>query len=422
MAPKLPRSAYLLIGFTMNLMLGTVYSWSVFKGVLTDKAGSYQASDFMANVPFAVALAMFAIGMVFAGRLVDRHGPAKVAMLGGLLVGAGYMLSFLMDKTPWPLLTLTVSYGIIGGLGIGFAYNPPIATAVRWYPVRKGLASGVVVMGFGLSPLVTAPIATALIASYGLPNTALLLGAVFLVTLVGLGFLMAFPTAYWQPPVEIVTKASKRAWKPFGEVETRDMIRTSTFWGAWLIYALGTAGGFMIIGNAKDIAKIEGGVTDAVLLTAAIQVLAVFNSGGRPLFGRIADVFTPKRALLLMYLVLMGAMGLLAVATSWIPVYAGIALTGMVFGGFLAVMPALSTLFFGTKNSGANYGMLFTGYGLGAIVALFAGSLIKDMSGSYVPAFYIGILLSLAGLALSLLVRPPRPTATRMIEPVPAHA
>ncbi|MFA5896458.1 MAG: OFA family MFS transporter [Thermoplasmata archaeon] len=421
MPPKLPRGAYLLIGFLMNLMLGTVYSWSVFKGVLT--AAPYNASDFMANVPFAVALAMFAVGMVFAGRLVDKHGPAKVAILGGLLVGAGYMLSSLMDKTPWPLVTLTITYGVIGGLGLGFAYNPPIPTAVRWFPARKGLASGIVVMGFGLSPLATAPIATALIGSYGLPNTALILGAVFLVVLVGLGALLAFPPADWQPPAEIITKASKRTWKPFGEVETREMIRTPTFWGAWIIYALGTAGGFMIIGNAKQIAQIEGHVADAVLLTAAVQILAVFNSGGRPLFGRIADVFTPKRALLLMYLVLMGAMGLLAVSTSWIPVYLGIGLAGMVFGGFLAVMPALSTLFFGAKNSGANYGMLFTGYGIGAIVALFAGSLIKDAYGSYVPAFYIGILLSLAGLVLTLLVRPPRPIAARVApERAPARA
>jgi MFS family permease len=422
MPPKLPRSAYLLIGFTINLMLGTVYSWSVFKGVLTDPKGAYQASNFDANLPFAVALAMFAIGMVFAGRLVDKHGPRKVTMIGGLLVGAGYMLSFLMDKTPWPLLTLTITYGIIGGLGIGFAYNPPIAAAVRWFPVRKGLASGLVVMGFGLSPLVTAPIATALIGSYQLPNTALILGAVFVAVIVGLGYFLAFPAPDWQPPAEIAAKASKRTWKPFGEVETRDMIRTPTFWGAWLIYALGTAGGFMIIGNAKDVAKINGGVTDAVLLTAAIQVLAVFNSGGRPLFGRIADVFTPKRALLLMYAVMMGAMALLAVSTSWIPVYLGIGLTGMVFGGFLAVMPALSTLFFGAKNSGANYGMLFTGYGLGAIVALFAGSFIKDLTGSFVPAFYAGIVLCVVGLVISLLVRPPRPVAVRIAEPKAVHA
>jgi len=419
MSFRLPRISYLVIGFVMNLMLGTVYSWSVFKSALTNPSGAYHASNFEANLPFAVALATFAVGMVFAGRLVDKHGPRKVAMLGGLLVGVGYMLSSLMDSTPWPLVTLTITYGIIVGLGIGFAYNPPIPTAVRWYPARNGLASGIVVMGFGLSPLFTAPIANALIGWYGIATASLILGATFLVVLVGLGSLLAFPPADWQPPAEVVAKA-KRAWKALAEVDTRAMLRSPMFWSAWLLYVLGTAGGFMVIGNAKDIAKEIGWITDVVLLTAAVQVLAVFNSGGRPLFGRVADVWGPKQALLLMYAVLLGAMLALAVSTSHVTVYAGIALTGMVFGGFLAVMPALATLFFGTKNLGTNYGVLFTGYGSGAIVALFAGGWIRDILGSYVSAFYAGAILSAVGLLISLRVGPPRPTAARAeVEPEP---
>ena len=412
------RWLVLLIGFTMNVMLGTAYAWSVFKKPLISGFG---ASNFTAMLPFALALAMFSVGMVLAGRLVDRHGPRKVAILGGLLVGSGYMLSSLMDDTPWPMATLTVTYGVVVGLGLGFAYNPPIPTAVRWFPVRKGLASGLVVMGFGLSALFTAPLADYLIGLYGVPNTFLVIGIVFLGILVALGSLLKFPPADWQPPEEIVAK-SKRTWKPMAELTTREMIRTSAFWSAWTLYVLGTAGGFMIIANAKDLAKEVGLVADAVLATAAVQVLAVFNSGGRPLFGRIADLASPKRALFLMYAVLLGAMALLSVANGWIPLYAGIALTGAVFGGFLAVMPALSTLYFGTKHLGTNYGVLFTGYGFGAIVALFASGWIRDTMGSYVPAFYIGILLSLVGLVLSLQVRPPRPTVARLeSEPHPAH-
>src|SRR3990172_4246827 len=152
----LPRASYLAIGFAMNAMLGTAYAWSVFKKPLVSDFG---ATSLTAMLPFALGLAMFSVGMVFAGRLVDRHGPRKVAMLGGLLVGGGYALSSLMDDTPWPMVTLTVTYGVIVGLGLGFAYNPPIPTAVRWFPVRTGLASGVVVMGFGLSALFTAPLA-----------------------------------------------------------------------------------------------------------------------------------------------------------------------------------------------------------------------------------------------------------------------
>jgi MFS family permease len=399
-----------MLGFVMNIMLGTAYAWSVFTQTLKDHFG---ATSFTSMLPFALALALFSIGMVFAGRLVDRRGPRQVAILGGLLLGAGYMLSFLMDRTGYPMETLTITYGIIAGLGIGFAYNPPIAVAVRWYPVRKGLASGLVVMGFGLSALITAPLATWLIGLYGAPTTFLILGVVFLAVVVVLGAFLAFPTGDWQPPTEVVSKAAKthRTWKPVEEVPTREMLRRPAFWVAWILYTIGTAGGFMIIGNAKPIAQQVGGVTDAVLATAAVQILAVFNSAGRPLFGRAADVWTPKRALLVMYIILLGTMALLSVSggLGWVPLYIGICLTGMVFGGFLAVMPALSTLTFGAKNQAANYGVLFTGYGLGAIVALFASGFIRDYFGSYVPAFYAGMILSVLGLVLTFAVRPPRP-------------
>ncbi len=410
MAPKLPRAAFLLLGFVMNIMLGTAYAWSVFTQTLKDHFG---ATSFTSMLPFALALALFSVGMVFAGRMVDRRGPRQVAMLGGVLLGAGYILSYFMDRTGYPMETLTITYGIIAGLGIGFAYNPPIAVAVRWFPVRKGLASGLVVMGFGLSALITAPLATWLIGLYGAPTTFLILGIVFLAVVVVLGAFLAFPTGDWQPPTEVVSKAaqSRRTWKPVEEVPTREMLRRPAFWVAWILYTIGTAGGFMIIGNAKPIAQQVGGVTDAVLATAAVQILAVFNSAGRPLFGRAADVWTPKRALLVMYVILLGTMALLSVSggIGWIPLYIGICLTGMVFGGFLAVMPALSTLFFGAKNQAANYGVLFTGYGLGAIVALFSSGFIRDYFGSYVPAFYAGMILSVLGLVLTFAVRPPRP-------------
>jgi len=422
MAPKLPRAAYLALGFVMNLTLGTVYSWSVISTTLTSSTGPYKYGTFDANIPFAVALAMFSVGMVFSGRLVDRHGPRKVAMIGAVLVGAGYMLSSLFSATPWPLYFLIATFGGIAGLGIGFAYNPPIATAVRWYPVRKGLASGVVVMGFGLSPLLTATVVSWwLIPAFGLSTTLLLLGAVYLVVLLVCASFLQFPEPGWQPPDKIVAAASKRTWKPEAELAPREVVRTASFWGAWVLYALGTAGGFMAIGNAGNIAK-EIGHVPTGLLVIPVVILAIFNSSGRPLFGRVGDVLTPKRALLIMYTVLLAGMGILSIANSDILVYAGIALTGLVFGGFLAVMPALSTLFFGSKNQAANYGMLFTGYGLGAVVALFVGALVRAETGSYLYAFYLSAFLAIVGIVLSLSVRPPKPVAAKVELPsaVPA--
>src|SRR3972149_5543359 len=378
------RWGYLVTSFVMNIMLGSAYSWSVFSKPLVD---GYGATTFTAMLPFAVALGTFSLGMVFAGKFVDRHGPRKIAMLGGVLVSVGYMLSYLMDRTGWPVGTLILTYGVVMGLGIGFSYNPPIPTASRWFPDRKGLATGFVVMGYGLSPLFTAPLADYLIRTYGVPSTFLFMGVLFLVVLVPLGSLLRFPPADWKAPEP--KGGSKRTWTPLSEVGTRAMLRSPAFWSAWLMYVVGTAGGFMVIGNAKAIGMTMPGVAaTAGLAVAAVQVMAVFNSVGRPIFGRSADAYGPRRTLMVMYLVMLGAMAVLALSTAWEQLYAGIAIPGAVFGWRLAVIAP-----------------------------------IKDSFGSYVPAFYVGMLLSLVGLAISFLARPPRPVAARVeLEKVPLHA
>ncbi len=403
----MPREGYLAVGLAMNLLLGTAYSWSVFRAALIAEFGGSGADEFTALLPFAAAMAMFSVGMVFAGRAVDRYGPRRVALVGVIVFGLGYVACSLFDRSPWPIPTLTILYGGLVGLGTGFGYNPTITTAVRWFPVRKGLASGIVVMGVGLSPVVTAPLAGYLIGLYRVPTTFLLLGLLFLAVLVPLALLLRFPPEGWEPPAEVAAK-SRRAWRPVAEVGPRAMLRSRLFWTAWTLYVLGTAEGFMVIGNAYTIAMENGFATDAVA-TLAVMVLALFNSGGRPLFGRLADQWSPRTALLVMYAVLLGAMALLSVSTGLALVLIGIALTGIVFGGFLSVMPALSTLYFGAEHSGVNYGLLFTAFGVGNVVALFAGGWIRETTGAFFAAFDIGLALSAVGLLLSLEVRPPRP-------------
>ena len=406
MALRMPRVGYLVVGVGMNVLLGTAYSWSVIRAALLSEFANAGADSFTTLLPFAVAMAMFSVGMVFAGRAVDRYGPRKVALAGVVLFSAGYMLSSLMDRTPWPIPALTVLYGGIVGLSTGFGYNPTITTAMRWFPDRKGLASGVVVMGVGLSPVVTAPLAGYLIGLYRVPTTLFVLGLLFLVILVPLALLLRYPAEGWQPP-SAPAAASRRAWRPRAEVGPRTMLRSRLFWTAWALYVLGTAEGFLVIGNAFTIAK-EDGLADDALATVAVMVLALFNSGGRPLFGRLADQWSPRAALLVMYAVLLGAMSLLSVSSGLVPVFVGIALTGIVFGGFLAVMPALSALSFGEEHAGVNYGILFTAFGIGNVVALFAGGWIRQATGAFLSAFYVGLALSAVGLLLSLEVRPPR--------------
>jgi OFA family oxalate/formate antiporter-like MFS transporter len=410
------RAGYLVVGFAIDLMLGTAYAWSVVARPLREGFG---ASEFEAMLPNAVALAGFAVGMVPGGRLVDRHGPRKVAVLGGLLFGGGYLLASLMALTPWPLAWLALTYGVVVGLGIGIAYSATLATAVRWYPDRKGLASGFVVMGFGLSAIATAPVLSALVAAVGLPGALAALGAVFTAGAAGLALLLAFPPAGFAPPRPAT--ASRRTWTPALNVPARDMLRTRTFWLAWLLYAMGTSAGFMVINKAQPIAEQVGGASGAMAL-AAVQLLAVFNCLGRPAFGRVSDRFGPRATAELMSVVLLMGLAVLATAGPGAPTYLGIGLVGLVFGGFLAVMPSMASYFFGDANLGQNYGLVFTGYGLGSVVALFSIGPLRDAFGSYVPAFYLAMGFAAAALGLSILLRPPKQAPSPVAPRAPAGA
>jgi OFA family oxalate/formate antiporter-like MFS transporter len=396
------RSAYLLLGFSINLMLGTAYSWSVVTRPLRE---SFGASDFEAMLPSAVALAGFAVGMVPGGRLVDRLGPRRVALFGGSLFGGGYLLSSLIGWVPWPLPWLTLSYGIVLGVGIGITYAATLTTAVRWYPERKGLATGFVVMGFGLSALITAPVLGMAIVEYGLPAAFLLLGIVFLGATETLALGLSFPPAASVPMTTQDLASPSLPVSP--EIGAREMVRSRTFWIAWVLYALGTAAGFMVINKALPIAE-EIGMATGALAVASVQMLAVFNCVGRPLFGRISDRWGPIEATELMGLVLLAALAMLVVAPNIVVLYLGIGLVGMVFGGFLAVMPSISSHFFGSGKFGMNYGLLFTGYGLGSIVALLSIGPIHDAFGTYTPAFWLGMAFATAAIILALLLRPPR--------------
>jgi OFA family oxalate/formate antiporter-like MFS transporter len=404
------RASYLVVGFLLNLMLGTAYAWSVATRALRDDFG---ASDFEAMLPSAVALLGFALGMVPGGRMVDRHGPRRTALVGSLLFGGGYLLASQMGATPWPLPWLTVTYGAVLGTGIGITYSATLATAVRWYPDRQGLASGVVVMGFGLSALVTAPVMGALIDALRLPGAFLVLGAAFLAASLPLSLLLAFPRDPRELPAPRV--GGRRAWAPIDEVEPAVMVRRRTFWMAWLLYALGTSAGFMVINKALPIAE-EVGHAPGALAVAAVQLLAVFNCVGRPLFGRVSDRWGPREATELMGIVLLGGLAMLISAPSLPVLYLGIGLVGMVFGGFLAVMPSLSLYYFGRARMGLNYGLMFTGYGLGSMVALFSIGPIRDALGSYTPAFWLAMGFAAAALLLSYLLRPRAPAAVRPAE------
>lgn len=387
------RWAYPPIGFVMNVALGTIYSWSVFRLPLEHV---FHWSAFESGLPFTVFLALFGLTMPVAGKIMGKLGPKKTALAGAVLVGLGWILARFVEYTSEPLVFMLLFYGVLAGIGVGLVYGVPIAVSSRWIPERKGLATGITILGFGLSPLITAIAASYLIGAVGVLQTFLILGVTFAILLLALSIPLKFPPSGWQPPVS----TSRERPKTSTDLTSGQMIRTRVFAGLWLTYVFGTAGGFIAISFSAKYGCDVCGLSTAVAATATAG-FALFNGAGRPVFGYLCDRFAPRMIAILDFAMIFLAAGIAMSATSLVPYLISFSLLWFTFGGWLAIAPAATSTFFGLRNMGANYGVVFTAYGMGAIVGPVAASYIVGATRSYAPAFMTTAVLALIGLAVA---------------------
>jgi len=389
------RWFYVFFGLIINVCLGAIYAFSIFRTPL-EKLWNITATQ--SGLPFMVFLVMFAVTMPFAGNLIQKWGPKITMILGGILVGIGWITaSFSPD-----INTLTLLYGVLGGIGVGIVYGAPIATSAKWFPDRGGLAIGLTVGGFGLSALITAPIIKYLIGTVGPLNTFLYLGVAFLIIIVILSLPYKFPPEDWKP-AGFVAKTTSSTTTASVELDRNEMIKTGSFWALWLTYTIGCLAGLMAIGISAPAGK-EVGLT-AEMAALAVSLYAIFNFLGRPLFGALTDKIKPKGSAILSFFIV----GTASLLTYWIRekiiFIISFCLLWLNLGGWLAIAPTATKIFYGTKFYGKNYGLVFTAYGAGAIAGVLLSGRIKDFTGSYFSVFPIvaglcvlGIIIALVGL------------------------
>jgi len=348
-------------------------------------------------LPFTLVLMFYAGLMPVAGLNMNRWGPRKTCALGGILVGAGYILASKSES----LLGLALSYGVLGGAGIGIAYGVPMLVVSRWFPERKGLAVGLTIVGFGLSPLVTAPLAHSLIERWGPHTTLQALGVGFTVVILGLSLVMKLP------------EGSKKAVKsPVGRPESGvgSLFRQPRFYGLWVCYTLGTLIGLSAIGISSPVGQELIGM-DAALAAGSVSLFALFNGLSRPLFGWLTDTFAPSRMAIVSYLIILVACGLMLFAGEGDAGLFKIAfcLFWFCLGGWLAMAPTMTLRFFPAENYAANYGIVFTAYGFGALSGTFLTGRLHEWFGSYHAVFMAMAGLAVVGIvvALSLLKESP---------------
>ncbi len=390
------RWVYVIFGLIINVCLGAIYAFSIFRPPL-EKLWGITATQ--SGLPFMIFLAMFAIAMPFAGNLIQKWGPRTTMILGGILVGIGWIAASFSPN----INILTLLYGVIGGIGVGVVYGAPIATSAKWFPDRAGLAIGLTVGGFGLSALVTGPIIKQLIGTVGPLNTFLYLGIAFLIILILLSLPYKFPPEGWKPEgFEIKTaQSSSTATIAQIELDRNEMIKTGAFWALWLTYTIGCLAGLMAIGISAPAGR-EVGLTPEIA-AFTVSLYAIFNFLGRPLFGALTDKIKPKAAAILSFLIIGVASLLIYTVREKLIFIIGFCLLWLNLGGWLAIAPTATKIFFGTKFYGKNYGLVFTAYGAGAIAGVLLSGRIKDITGSYFAVFPIVAALCLLGIIIAVL-------------------
>lgn len=392
-----------MAGMGINLALGVLYSWSIIAKSLT---ADWHWSASQASWAYAIACGMFAVSMVFAGRAQDKLGPRLVATLGGVLVGLGMLVASLASASnPIPI---TLGFGVLAGAGIGLGYASATPAAIKWFsPARKGLITGLVVLGFGLASVYIAPLTQWLLGAYGIGMTFRILGIAFLVVVVALSQLLVNPPTGYVPPAYVPKNQPAQA-KPVvavQDIEPSAMVRTKQFALLWLMFAFAAFAGLMIIGHMAKISTLQlPGVSLGFLLVA---VLAVGNALGRVVAGAVLDRIGPVKTMLVAFVGQAAMMGLLAISSTTALLVPVAALVGLCYGANLALFPSATAGFFGTKNLGANYGLVFTAWGVGGVFGSMTAGLIVDATGSYATAYAVAAALCLLAAGLTFVTRPP---------------
>ena len=386
----------------INLACGMLYSWSVFAAALIKDMGFTKTQ---ASIPYTIALAMLALLSIPGGRLQDRVGPRICGILCGILCGVGLIISSFASS----LVMMTIGFGFITGAGCGLAYGATTPAAVKWFsPQKRGLISGMVVAGVGLSSVYVAPMTHFLVKNYSLSKALFIEGIFFAsIILIFSQFLENPPMGYIPPGMAEQSESSKNNNKR--EFTPAEMIKTSQFWLIWLMYGCGALAGLMIIGHMAMIAKMQANIDWAFVFVA---VLAIFNASGRVVGGLLSDRMGRRNALLLVFILQAINMVLFSNYITTGLLIMGIAVAGICYGSLLAIFPVLTFDYYGMKNGGVNYGIVFTSWGAAGVIGPIMAGYIADMTKSYHAAYLIAAGLLLISVILGSFLKPPKTVIT----------
>lgn len=404
-------------GLTLNLALGILYTWSVFKdqilrSITEGGAGAFQWNLAQLNDPYAVCILVFAFTMIPAGKLQDKKGPRVTALIGGILVSAGFIL--ISQTTSYAMWIL--GFGVLVGMGIGFGYSSATPPAFKWFPASKtGMIAGIVVSGFGIAPVYIAPLANSLIQNYGIQNAMLFFGIAFLIVVSSCAMLLVNPPAGYVP-ADVMPAKQQTSAPAVVSYSTSTMLKSPLFYLIWFIFFISSGAGLMVIGSISGLAQRSMG--EAAF--AAVAIMAVGNASGRLVAGYLSDKIG-RILTLLIVLIFQASLMFIAIqlinndaSALWIVLLA--TFIGFNFGSNLSLFPTFTKMFWGMKNFGVNYGFVLTAWGVGGLVFSRLSQTLFARTGNHTDSFIIaGVCLVFCGFLTYFLYRAQKSHLARSI-------
>ncbi|MHC5268831.1 L-lactate MFS transporter [Enterococcus sp. LJL98] len=391
-----------LSGICIHLSIGSAYAWSIFTNPIQKQIPHWSASQ----ISFAFSLAIFGLGFsaAFMGHLTDKHGPRLTGTISSIFFGLGIALTgFALSIESLPMLYL--SYGVIGGIGLGTGYVTPVSTMMAWFPDRPGLATGMAIMGFGFATLITTPIAKALMLTVGLSQTFYLLGAAYFVIIFCASQYMEKPPVGWLPD-GYTPKKEEKATKAFAgsQLTANEALKTKRFWMLWFMLFINITCGIALISAAAPLAEISTGMS-ATAAATMVAIMGIFNGGGRFFWATISDYIGRPNAFTAFFVLDVIALVILYFTSSPIAFVVLICLLMTCYGGGFSTMPIYIADIFGDKVVASIHGYVLTAWALAGLAGPVLLSTITKISGNYATAMLVFAGISTLALFLSFAIR-----------------
>lgn len=383
-------------GILLHLMIGSVYAWSVFTGPIAKQTGWALSS---VTVAFSIAIFFLGMSAAFMGRMVERFGPRLTGTVAALLYGSGILLTGLAVQLE-SLPLLYIGYGVVGGLGLGAGYVTPVSTIIAWFPDKRGLATGMAIMGFGFAAMLTGPIAQNLIAGIGLVPTMYVLGTAYLLIMLTAAQVIRKPRPGEVPAADIAKSVSLTGTA----MTANQAVKTRSFRYLWLMFFINITCGIGLVAVASPMAQQQTGMSAA---TAAMMVgvVGLFNGFGRLAWATLSDLIGRPLTYTLIFTVDVAMLAGILVFSS--PLLFGIALCLIMscYGAGFSVIPAYLGDVFGTKQLGAIHGYVLTAWAVAGVVGPTLLSLSDQYFHSYTYSLIFFVALELVAFILSIRIR-----------------